>query len=240
MIEDLFVEPKDTQLSGRTQEHIIRNELLTLNPAIRTIPVFREILARDKGSASDANGVLKLLASKEIAFIYHFTNPFRFAAYDDDVRADKIKELVGLGKNWHPDQLISDAVEVLANLILTAYPELVAVNRSESVLRTYIEILELKDKKNKEFLRQYTKIDAKTMTIAEITEITQAIDAISDEIPKTMKMLKELKPAINDILDLKKDVQYYIKAKGAKVVATKGGTSPFDFKAQRIERETFK
>lgn len=239
MIEDLFVEPKDTQLNGRLQEHIIRNELLTLNPAIRSIPVFKDILARDKGSVSDSNGTLKLFALKEIAFIYHFTNPFRFAAYDDDVRAEKIKELVGLGKNWHPDQLISDAVELLANIILTSYPELVAVNRSESVLRTYIQILELKDKKNKEFLRQYSAMDAGKMTIAEITEITQAIDAISDEIPKTMKMLKELKPAINDILDLKKDVQYFLKTKGAKVVATKGGTSPFDLKKERIEREVF-
>jgi len=79
------------------------------NPELRNIEPFAEIIRRDRGSKNDSQGRKKLIASKELSYIFHVEDPLSpYATYDEDQREQAVIE--GLfEKDWKPDQVVLEA-----------------------------------------------------------------------------------------------------------------------------------
>jgi hypothetical protein len=91
------------------------------NPEVRMFTQFKKILERDKGKNSDrgfyekgdADGRRKILATKELAFIYWYCDPRSsyVESYQDlDLRAEKVKVLLDLPSAWKIDDVVQAAI----------------------------------------------------------------------------------------------------------------------------------
>jgi hypothetical protein len=76
----------------------------------RVLEPFKAIINADKGSEGDAQARKKLIATKELAFVYFhskFDSPYM--QYDGLDRILKVQAHVGLGGKWKPSKLVQDA-----------------------------------------------------------------------------------------------------------------------------------
>ena len=81
---------------------------LSINPMLYTIKAFKDIIDRDKSKN-------KTKALAEIAFVYFYTDIKSDYMYliDSDKRIQEIKnDSIGLSKDWTPDAVVMQAVQV--------------------------------------------------------------------------------------------------------------------------------
>jgi hypothetical protein len=83
---------------------------------------FKKIIERDKGRKSergvyetgDADGRRKILATKELAFIYFYADPrspYTESYLDLRERAEKIMVRLGMPENWKLDSVVQEAID---------------------------------------------------------------------------------------------------------------------------------
>jgi hypothetical protein len=101
---------------------ILENDYPVFNPEVRMIAPFRRLLERDKGKKSetgiyeqgDSDGRKKLIATKELAFLYFYCDPRSpyIEQYPTDLkgRKEKCVKLVGLPENWVIDADVKEAI----------------------------------------------------------------------------------------------------------------------------------
>lgn len=77
------------------------------NPELRAIPVFRDLISRDRGSEGDHDGRKKLKATKELTWIYFMHDPLSpYQILDESERALKVGELVFEDSKYKPDKAV--------------------------------------------------------------------------------------------------------------------------------------
>jgi len=82
---------------------------------ILTIPVFKEILRRDKGSHGDNDGRKKLQAFKEFAYIYQIADYTSKPNKDGSNNRERHEYAIsksGLLEDYRPDKVILEAIEI--------------------------------------------------------------------------------------------------------------------------------
>lgn len=131
---------------------ILEGDAPVFNPEVRMIGCFKRIIERDKGRKSDReifevgdnDGRLKKIATKELTFIYFFSDPrssFVESYQDEDIREEKIKAILELPEKWKKDALIDEAVAFYLNEIQNDFDYMylnAGINAAEKT-RKYLE-----------------------------------------------------------------------------------------------------
>lgn len=100
----------------------LEHDYPVFNPEVRMFAPFKKLLERDKGRKSergvyevgDADGRRKILATKELAFIYFYVDPrssYTESYTDDKERAEKIANVLGMPNNWSIDSVLQEAID---------------------------------------------------------------------------------------------------------------------------------
>ena len=138
---------------------------------------FKQIWDRDKSKKKNK-------ALQELGFIYFFCDPrsdYMFLV-DEAVRGDKIKEQEGLPKNWEPDKVMQEAMELYRYLTQTTASLLLEDTRKAiENLRDLLKSIDLTEK------------DEKNKPIYTLNSVTSAIK----QIPSLTKELLEAEKAMN-------------------------------------------
>jgi hypothetical protein len=170
---------------------ILDGEFPVFNPELRMLAPFKKIIERDKGRKSergiydtgDADGRRKSIATKELAFIYFYSDPrssYIESYQDDDLRQAKIKAVLGLPDNWKKDEVIDEAIAFYVNEIEDDF--------DFTYLRSSISAAE----KTKRYLEEvdYSKRDAKGNLLYKPADVVKVIKE-SGGVIETLKGLRE-------------------------------------------------
>lgn len=160
----------------------IETKLPTASAEARTIKEFYDILRRRSPMDGDADGRKKLLNEKELAFIYFSVNyDSRFKLLDGDIKKEAIKELLGMPKNWEPDQLVLIAIDKYNDTQITESSK--TVQTMSSVLKHIQSQLET--------LEQGMEQDRR-LSVKDMKDVLE----ISTSLPNALKSLKEAKETL--------------------------------------------
>lgn len=90
-------------------------EVKPLTSREATIKEVRQILQRDKGSNGDADGRKKLMAYRELGFVYwvaDYRSPGNLNGYEGKALVDDAKRNFNLPDTWEPDKTVLDLIEL--------------------------------------------------------------------------------------------------------------------------------
>lgn len=101
---------------------VLEHDYPVFNPEVRMFAPFKKILERDKGKKSDraiyevgdADGRRKILATKELAFVYFYSDPrspYVESYLDNKERETKVCKMLGMPEGWAIDAVVQDAVD---------------------------------------------------------------------------------------------------------------------------------
>ncbi len=157
-----------------------------LTTEARTLEPFKAIIIADKGSEGDAQARKKLMATKEIAFVYwysKFDSPFhKFKGSD---KTFQIKKALALPEKWKPSELVMEACSFYEELQKTSsMAHLEAVEDAAAKLASY-----LRD----------TDIDERIMEGPKRGELVHNIaryNAVAEKMPKMLHAIMETKEIV--------------------------------------------
>lgn len=101
---------------------VLEHDYPVFNPEVRMFAPFRKIIERDRGKKSernlyevgDADGRRKILATKELAFIYFYSDPrspYVESYLDNKEREAKVCKMLGMPEGWTIDNVVQEAVD---------------------------------------------------------------------------------------------------------------------------------
>lgn len=162
---------------------VLENDKPTFSPEVKMFKPFRLIVERDKGSKGDNDGRKKLIATKELAFIYWFSDPrstYKDSYPNESERIKKLKVILDLPEDWTPDELIRNAVYF--------YTEEIAEDFDVQFLESTVNAA----RKTKEYFDgvDYTKTDTKGNLLYKVKEVTSALKD-SNSVIENLKLLRE-------------------------------------------------
>ncbi len=89
-------------------------------PELVDITEFKALIQRDKGRKGDYRGDKKLLATKELAYIYHcIHHDSPYANEHFDLREEKVQEDIFQNEEWEPDEIVVAAMGKYRELLTT-------------------------------------------------------------------------------------------------------------------------
>jgi len=149
----------------------------------RTIASLRELIKRIKPMPGDADGRQKRMNLMELAYV-HFGGVFdsRFKLMDTEEREENIKRLIGLPKDWKPDNIVLQAIEDFTTTQWTESIPLVT-----EIQRSIMSLTAFAKRANKQ---------VEEGGLDEVRAIGDYMD-ILDRIPKTVDSLKRAKETLN-------------------------------------------
>lgn len=175
---------------------------VTISPEMRLIPEFKELIIRDKGSPGDADGRKKLIAMKELAYIWHtckHNGPY--SNFSDKEKHLRLARDCFGSEEWVPDEKVTAALDrwrdsqqtvsmkILASLKTSLYSTYELVNIIHGSLQKRIE--------KKEYEGVVT--DKKGTPISGLKVITEELMALLDiatGIPKIIDSIETLEEKI--------------------------------------------
>lgn len=184
------------------------NEELNLEIAAELLEIeqFKTIIKRVKVGRTDSEGKKKLIATKEIAYVYHMANPLSpYYNYSETERAKKLKSdlFTGIDDEWEPDNEVKACIVKYRELTKT--PSLHAVDSMLNSLHECNDIIieitkqlkqDLKDGKHK------SGINNKRGQIVSGTELMlndlTALLKVSKEIPNHIEVLEKLQKKLQE------------------------------------------
>lgn len=176
---------------------------------ISTIKEFKEILVRDKGSKGDSQGRLKLQATKEFTFLYHYCDyRSKFINYSekDKLKACLVNAEMPDNYELDKDQVMLNAIEVYK--ILQETPTLKALNELREVVHTshravrkLRETLEnlLENLDVSELQEEEEDGRGRKLRIDPVTKITNLLDSvmrIANKLPETQETIDKLEKQV--------------------------------------------
>lgn len=193
------------------------NELPVLKPIARTLKIFRDIIEEDKGSKGDSDGRKKLLAIKQIAYIYFSLSKRYFQNYGEESRERAILRKLGFPDNYEPTYLMKVAYKELKNDTQTITEKV--LNTCLSVLHEHNDIYSNISKRNRALLASVesmvlTTPDGQVNQTAITTQRTalESLEAnalkvarMVNELPKQLEVIKQLElKFVKELNDAKK------------------------------------
>lgn len=177
---------------------------------IRTMPEFKVILERDRGSEGDSQGRKKLIANKEFLFLRLYHHPLSiYRDMGDKEKMERILKLLKFPDTWKIDEKLKEAEKAYLrlldmNALLRTY-----INANKAVYSTGEDIKFYNERKDK--LREAIKVKTNQLddpdTLGEVkAELEQQIDAatqslmkIDESIAKVVERLPKLYSTVDEL-----------------------------------------
>jgi len=157
-----------------------------LSTEARTLEPFKAIIIADKGSEGDAQARKKLMATKEIAFVYLYSKfDSSFHKFKGQDKVFQIRKAVGLPEKWKPSDLVMEAC--------TFYEDL---QRTPSM--AHLESVEQAAEKLAKYLRE-TDINERIEVGTHRGELVHNIaqyNAVAEKMPKMLHAIMETKEIV--------------------------------------------
>jgi hypothetical protein len=157
---------------------------IVIDPEIKLIGAFNELIKRDKGSKNDAQGRKKLQATRELAYVYH-NNDYRspYQRYSDKERFTMLVQDLNLGEDWKPDQKIIDAENKYQELNETS-----AIQSLKEARQTLNTSAQVNKKMREQIIELANSDDPETLSSANdlLTKTLQN----NEKIPKVLKQIE--------------------------------------------------
>lgn len=156
------------------EEHMHRAEPTA---EARAMPVFAEIIKRDRGSKGDHDGRYKQHACRELAWIYHmvdFDSPYfnlEEEERDMQLREDLFEE------PWQPDDVVLQAYHKYKSLRVTPSMKLLdAANEAVGKLEEYLRTINLDEKDDKTGKPIYSAKDL----VSNLEKLGKVVDGLQE------------------------------------------------------------
>lgn len=163
---------------------IVEDNYAKPNPEIRAIPIFRDIITRDRGSAGDHDGRKKVQACKEFAWIYFMHDPMSpYMALEEEERRPKVAKLIFEDPKWKPDKKLKEAASRYKEMTTTLQVRMLQSAREASyTIIEYlkdVDLLEVDDKG-----KPIHKVNDVIKALERMGEVTDSIDKLEDRVMK--------------------------------------------------------
>jgi uncharacterized protein YqgV (UPF0045/DUF77 family) len=180
------------------------NEDLTLDiiPEVLEIPEFKAIVKRVKKCKGDTDGRLKLMARKELAYVYHMSSDEGpYFSFPPKERHQRLSNDLFEDHKWEPDAEILTGIEKFKELNQTPSSKTVgtiinALHKANKIVDTLINEIEnnLDEEKYKQGV---TNKQGQIVTGVEIMlGDIQALIKAANEIPKSIDIFEKLQEKI--------------------------------------------
>lgn len=193
-IQDIFEFDQNTFLVNLRKENL------------STIKEFKTLIKRDKGSPGDTQGRLKLKATREFTFIYHYCSyKSEFINYPERQRLQEALKNAELDEKTdiYADKELMEAIEVYRVLQETPALKLMTellegLHVSHKVIKKIRQDLE---RKIDEITVDEVEVEdgGKTKLVDPIVRLNERLKMIMDtarELPKTLKAITDLQEAV--------------------------------------------
>lgn len=198
------------------------NELPTLKPIARNLKIFRDIIEEDRGSARDTDGRKKLVAMRQIAYIYYSLSKRHFRNYSDETRERALLRKLGFPDDYKPTLLMKVAYASLKDDSLSITEKV--LNTVESVLHEHNDIYYNISKRNRALLDSVTNMSLTTsdgqINQTAIIQQKEALDSLEQNAVRVAKMVNQLPQQLETVKELTRkfvqEIQDAKKAGGAK------------------------
>lgn len=213
----------------------LTGNLVIADEAVRAIPIFREVIKRDKGSKGDSQGRAKAQALKELIYIYYVSDLRSRFRLDGTKEKDIHRRAVsgaGLPKDYKVDSLITEAIEKYKEIQLDT-PEIRLLNSLNKGLVFSSKVVDAIIDKIDEDLEYYTTADLahndlSFKTVNEEVDGSEELDKLdpSKILPRLISNMKEittLGAAVNKAIDTVKQVEEKVKKQLSEEGAVRGG-----------------
>lgn len=171
----------------------VEGEYVTPHPEIRNISPFNEIIRRDRGSKGDSQGRRKLMAVKELSYIYHMEDPLSpYATWAEEHREQAIIEALFTEDDWSADELVRQGQQRYRQLTESQASRLLrAARKSINKMEEYFENFnpEASDdsgKSVKDLIANISKLEA----------LIEGLDRLEERIKKQKQGEKQIKAGI--------------------------------------------
>lgn len=184
-----------------------------IEPHCCEIEEFKAIVRRKKTCAGDADGRLKVIAKKELAYVYHMaSNDSIYASFSEKERHQNLLEDVFKDSSYKIDQEVKDAVEKYKALSITPALKLIVtlnetLHRTDKIIKALINQLEqnLEDETYKEKL---IKIGNAVKTGVQLTV---------DDVNALIDVAKRVPLILNELENLQKKAEKEKEEKAARI-----------------------
>jgi uncharacterized protein YqgV (UPF0045/DUF77 family) len=180
------------------------NEDLTLDiiPEVLEIPEFKAIVKRVKKCKGDTDGRLKLMARKQLAYVYHMSSDEGpYFSFPPKERHQRLANDLFEDHKWEPDAEILAGIEKFKELNQTPSSKTVgtiinALHKANKIVDTLIN--EIENNLNEEKYKQgVTNKQGQIVTGVEIMlGDIQALIKAANEIPKSIDIFEKLQEKI--------------------------------------------
>ena len=157
----------------------LKDYVLTVEPQVWGISIFKKILKRDKSRDKDR-------ALKEMLFIYYYSDiKSDYLIIDSKFRIEEIKKDIGLPEDWRIDSVLQEAIDFYEERSLTVVGKLyknalAAANDISEYLTKTKELLEERDERGKPVTTLTTIVGG----ISKIKTVMQDLKAAEKELIK--------------------------------------------------------
>jgi hypothetical protein len=160
---------------------------------LRAIPVFRDLITRDRGSEGDSDGRKKLKACKEFSWIYFMYDPLSpFQALPEEQRMPKVGKHVFEDSSYKPDKKVKKAAHRYEEMTTTLQVRMLQSAREASY--TIIEYLKgvdlLETDKNDKPIH---KVNDVIKALERMGEVTDSLDKLEDRVRKQQEKASDVR-----------------------------------------------
>lgn len=180
------------------------NDDLTLEilPEVLEIPEFKAIVRRTKKCKGDNDGRLKIMAKKELAYVFHMSSDEGpYFSYDTKERHQRLANDLFEDHKWQADEEILAAINKFKELNQTPSSKTVAtiinaLTKANKIVDGLINEVE-KNFDEKKYAQGVTNKQGQVVTGIEIMlGDLQALIKVSNEIPKSIDIFEKLQDKI--------------------------------------------
>ena len=180
------------------------NDDLTLDivPEVLEIPEFKAIVKRIKKTKGDVDGRLKLIAKKELAYVFHMaSDEGPYFSYEPKERHQRLANDLFEDHTWQPDKEVEAAIEKFKELNQTPSSKTVAtiINaliKANKIVDTLIDEVE-KNLTEEKYKQGVTNKQGQVVTGVEIMlGDIQALIKVANEIPKSLDIYEKIQEKI--------------------------------------------
>ncbi len=167
---------------------LVDSDIVINKIEILTIPTFKEILRRDKGSVGDKDGRRKLQAFKEFAYIYQIADFTSKPNKDGSTTKEKHEYAIsksGLPVDYKPDVLVKSAIKIYKDKDSNS-----ARNAIKELLKTFNLTINIFKSIRKGIENNIGKEDMTVDQVKQALDLNQIIIEQGEKIPILIRTLQ--------------------------------------------------
>lgn len=174
----------------------VKDNYATPNPELRAIPVFRDIITRDRGSEGDHDGRKKLKASKEFAWIYFMYDPLSpYQALEEEERMEKVGDVIFEDKKYKPDSTLQDAVARYKEMVDSLPVKMLSAAREASQnLIKYLKNVDLTDEDEKG--KPKHKVNDVIRALEKMGEVVDSLEKLEERVKRNKEKQQEARGGV--------------------------------------------